>query len=1050
MELKKMICALVCLLSVGSAQGAEHRVPRQYPTIQAAVNAAVTGDVVLVAPGTYNEQVTIDGKAITVRSTGTASTTKIDRANAAGDVFTIRNIATGAVTIQGITVLRTASDAVDVENSTLSLSNFRVLNSSRAVAVGVNATANVVDLQCVFLGGDGGGLRLNHATSRANLSACSFQQCGGGLGGAVFLQASAQAEITDTSFINCSAAQGGVVYVSAGAGLTLLRAYAQSVSATTGGFVFGAGDAAVHITDSTIKNCSVTDSGGFAYIESGEIAVENCVAENVTAAVKGSLFSVSTGHCTVDSLLYKNSTTTLRDPNIGGVVSIGAGSCVLSGLSTSNIRVVTSLSGGGCSCQAWRWYGLLIGLQGAGGGLTIRNSELGLTSEQGVCNCQCWSWESTGRLLYAVGREVLVEDSNIVGGTFQAVGCQGYGGHTGEIFTSGGVLRLSGVNFIGAPGSLNQCVVAKGAAQLTVENCRFEGTTNPIRTFDSTTLVVTGSRFSANLGGTIEHASTGSLAVASSVFVSNTQESSGSAIQCGGVAPVVDGCFFRANQQPSIAIGSYVLLANSVFCGPRLTEVSVFVIEKGPNLFEADCNDDCDADGLPNAYELNAGLATDCNANGIPDNCDADSGGSDCNANGIPDSCDIAGGAADCNANGIPDSCEADCDGDGVPNACEIASGAPDCDANGVPDVCQADCDDDGLIDVCEIATGSADCNANAIPDSCEIASGASTDFNKDSVIDACQPDMQFAGLELEIVPITNRGLDDLFPSTAVCYRLYAKTTQSASAVLGLFGNASFPMSITATGGFWQSPSGGDLASEVPCDLSGVLPSTRFDSWLTIGPPCASGNSAQNTGLDLSAFNKGGGINDNDGIVFVQPGSAQSVAGVAKRVLLAQLTTNQAVLPTGLIDVVGRASNGVGDWLAYGQSILPPALVDCNGNGQQDAFDIALGTALDCDQSGVPDSCEYGSATTDCNMNGISDLCDVTSAFSSDLNGNFVPDECECSGDVDGNGRVDVDDIIDVITSWGDTGNSLADVNNDNVVDATDLVIVLAGYGSCL
>ena len=57
---------------------------------------------------------------------------------------------------------------------------------------------------------------------------------------------------------------------------------------------------------------------------------------------------------------------------------------------------------------------------------------------------------------------------------------------------------------------------------------------------------------------------------------------------------------------------------------------------------------------------------------------------------------------------------------------------------------------------------------------------------------------------------------------------------------------------------------------------------------------------------------------------------------------------------------------------------------------------------------------------------------------------------CECSGDVDGNGRVDVDDIIDVITSWGDTGNSLADVNNDNVVDATDLVIVLAGYGSCL
>ena len=83
-------------------------------------------------------------------------------------------------------------------------------------------------------------------------------------------------------------------------------------------------------------------------------------------------------------------------------------------------------------------------------------------------------------------------------------------------------------------------------------------------------------------------------------------------------------------------------------------------------------------------------------------------------------------------------------------------------------------------------------------------------------------------------------------------------------------------------------------------------------------------------------------------------------------------------------------------------------------------------------------------------MNGIPDLCDVTSAFSSDLNGNFIPDECECSGDVDANGRVDVDDIIDVITAWGDTGDSAADLNNDGIVDAGDLVIVLAGYGSCL
>jgi hypothetical protein len=549
----------------------------------------------------------------------------------------------------------------------------------------------------------------------------------------------------------------------------------------------------------------------------------------------------------------------------------------------------------------------------------------------------------------------------------------------------------------------------------------------------------------------VERTGTGSLIVSNSWFIGN-YGGSGSAIASDPVAPTVSGCFFKGNSQPAIWLGggqNYVLLSNSSFCGSPDSEIYRYIIEKGESFFSIDCTADCDLDGLPNSYELTAGLATDCNANGIPDNCDADSGGADCNLNGIPDSCDIANGAADCNSNGVPDACEPDCDSDGVPNACEIASGASDCDANGIPDSCQADCDNDGLINACEIAAGAADCNANAVPDSCEIASGAATDFNQDGVIDSCQPAMQFAGLQLEIVPIVNRGLDDRFPQTAVCYRLYARTTQAASAVLGVFGNSAHPLALSASGGFWQSPSGGDLASQVPCDLSGALPSARYDSWLTIGLACAAGNSVQNTGLDLTGFNSGGGIADNDGIVFVQPGSAQSVAGSTKRVLVAQLTTTQPVLPTGVIDIVGRAADGVGDWVAYSQAIPAPALIDCNGNGQQDAFDIALGLSRDCDQSGVPDTCEYGSASTDCNGNGIPDLCDVTSAFSSDLNGNFVPDECECSGDVDANGRVDVDDIIDVLTAWGDTGSNPADVNNDGVVDAGDLVIVLAGYANC-
>jgi hypothetical protein len=64
----------------------------------------------------------------------------------------------------------------------------------------------------------------------------------------------------------------------------------------------------------------------------------------------------------------------------------------------------------------------------------------------------------------------------------------------------------------------------------------------------------------------------------------------------------------------------------------------------------------------------------------VPDECTTlETPGPDCNANGILDACDIdAGLAADCDANGQPDTCDlatpgADDDGDGVLDRCEPA-----------------------------------------------------------------------------------------------------------------------------------------------------------------------------------------------------------------------------------------------------------------------------------------------------------------------------------------------------------------------------------------
>lgn len=80
-----LVCTLSLLATASLAQTTINVGPGQtYTTIESGINAAVNGDTVLVAPGTYYEHIDFKGKQITVTSSGGATVTTIDGGNTAG------------------------------------------------------------------------------------------------------------------------------------------------------------------------------------------------------------------------------------------------------------------------------------------------------------------------------------------------------------------------------------------------------------------------------------------------------------------------------------------------------------------------------------------------------------------------------------------------------------------------------------------------------------------------------------------------------------------------------------------------------------------------------------------------------------------------------------------------------------------------------------------------------------------------------------------------------------------------------------------------------
>ena len=231
---KLFVLTILCLC-VQIAGASELLVPVGYSTIQAAINAASDGDVVIVSPGTYNENLDMDGKGITLRSVDPCSadivSNTIINGSGAGSCIKMNSNESSDTIVYGLTFANGSSTyggGIYCYMSGAIIANCRFISNAATNsggAIGINYYASPQIINCLFASnhseGDGGAVYVN------NNSSCSFVNCvftantASDEGGAVYVK-----YYVNPSFVNCtiygnSASSGGGVAIGSNCGFSM-------------------------------------------------------------------------------------------------------------------------------------------------------------------------------------------------------------------------------------------------------------------------------------------------------------------------------------------------------------------------------------------------------------------------------------------------------------------------------------------------------------------------------------------------------------------------------------------------------------------------------------------------------------------------------------------------------------------------------------------------------------------------------------------------------------------------------------------------------------